>query len=238
MNELVIFNEVTAIIAKAKAENEKLVFVYTDPDGEKAARSHISNLRKVKTKISDVHKDAKAEALTLSRKLDSKKRELIGEVDSMIAVHKDPIDAIEAEKQAVIDAETKRLEEAEEKRLLELEAREAAVKAEEEKQAAEKVEAERLEREKRIAEEAGERAKAKAELDAKNAAAIRETIERVRKEKEEAKEQKRIANKKHREKIEGSIQAILGELGLNEDEVGRVLKALKCGGIPHVSINY
>ena len=167
MKELVVFNEVTAIIAKAKADNEKLVFVYTDPDGEKAARSHIANLRKVKTKISDVHKDAKAEALALGRKLDSKKRELIGEVDSMIAVHKDPLDAIDAEKQVVIDAEKKRLEDEEAKRQADLDAREAAVKEKEEKFAAEKAEAARAEREKHIAEEAAATAKAQAEQKAK-----------------------------------------------------------------------
>lgn len=238
MNELVVFNEVTAIIAKAKAENENLVFDYATPLGEKNARSHIANLRKVKTKISDVHKDAKAEALALGRKLDSKKRELIGEVDSMIAVHKDPLDAIDAEKQAVIDAEKKRLEEEEAKRLADIEARERAVLVAEEKIAREKAEAERIEREKRIAEEAAETARIQAEQKAKAEADAKELAEKNRKEAEEAKEKKRIENKKHREKIEGEIRFALGEMGFNPDVAYNIFSAIKENRIPHVSINY
>lgn len=238
MNELVVFNEVAATIAKHKAENDKLVFAYDTPEGEKDARSHIAKLRKVKTKISDVHKTAKADALAFSRKLDGKKRELIGEVDGMIAVHKDPLDAIEAEKQAVIDAEKKRLEEEEAKRQADLEAREAAVREAEEKIAREKAEAERIVREKRIAEEAAERARIQAEQKAKAEADAKELAEKKRKEAEEAKEQKRIANKKHREKIEGEIHFAFTEVGFEFAEASDILKALKENRIPHVSINY
>jgi len=238
MKELVVFNEVTAIIAKAKADNEKLVFVYTDPDGEKAARSHIANLRKVKTKISDVHKDAKAEALALGKKLDSKKRELIGEVDSMIAVHKDPLDAIDAEKQVVIDAEKKRLEDEEAKRQADLDAREAAVKEKEEKFAAEKAEAARAEREKHIAEEAAATAKAQAEQKAKAEADAKELAEKNRKEAEAAKEKRRIENKKHRAQIEAAILVCLTRIGLDDEVAIRILAAIIDNAIPNVSINY
>ena len=238
MNELVVFDEVAATIAEYKAENEKLVFDYADPEGAKQARSHIANLRKVKTKISDVHKEAKAESRAFGLRLDAKKNEYTGEVEGMIAVHKDPLDAIEAEKQAVIDAEKKRLERVEERRLLDLEAREVAVREEAEKQAAERARIDREAREKRIAEEAAERAKTKAELDAKNAAAIKETIERVRKDKDEAKEQKRIANKKHRKQVEDDIHYSLTELGLDATYCDTFLEALVENRIPHVSINY
>ena len=105
MNELVVFNEVVATLAEYKDANEKMVFDYRDSDGEKQARSHIAKLRKVKTKISDIHRDAKADALAVCKSLDTKKRELTGEVEEMIAVHKDPLDVIAAEKQAEIDAE-------------------------------------------------------------------------------------------------------------------------------------
>jgi len=238
MNELAVFDAVTATLAEATAENEKLVFDYADPQGEKDARSHISKLRKVKTLISNVHKDAKAEALAFGRRLDGKKNELTAEVEGMIAVHKEPLDAIEAEKQAVIDAEKKLFEEAEEKRLAELEATEAAVKEAEDKVARDAALEERKEREKKIAEEAAERAKAKAELDAKNAAAVKETIERVRKDKEEAKEKRRVENKKYRQKIEDEIRSVLDDLAFDPDDANRFISALKENAIPHVSINY
>lgn len=238
MNELVVFDEITATLAKYKAENEKLVFDYADPQGEKDARSHIAKLRKAKTKISDIHRDAKAEALALGRKLDGKKRELIGEVDGMIAVHKEPLDAIEAEKQAVIDAEKKKFEEAEAKKQADLEAREQAVKEKEEKFAREQAEVERVAREKRIAEEAAEKARVQAEQKAKAEADAKELAEKRRKEAELAKEQRRIANKKHREKIESEIHLTLKEMGYAEYTIARFISALKENAIPHVSINY
>lgn len=238
MNELAVFDAVTATLAEVKAANEKLVFDYASPEGEKAARSHIATLRTAKTRISDVHKTAKANALAVCNALDGKKRELIGEVEGMIAVHKDPLDAIEAEKQAIIDAEKKRLEEEEAKRLAELEAREAAVKEAEEKVAKEKVEAERAERENRIAEESAATAKAQAEQKAKAEADAKELAEKNRKEAEEAKEQRRIENKKHRKKIEDEIHSALTEIGFDEFSVAKFLSLLKENAIPHVSISY
>ena len=238
MNELVVFDELTATLAEYKVENEKLVFAYDTPEGEKDARSHIAKLRKVKTKISDVHKQAKADALAVCNALDGKKRELIGEVEGMIAVHKDPLDAIEAERQAVIDAEKKRLEEEEAKRLADIEARESAVREAEEKILREKTEAERVEREKHIAEEAAERARIQAEQKAKAEADAKELAEKKRKEAEDAAEQKRIANKKHRKQIEDDIHYSLTEMGIDECFVDTFLQALMENRIPHVSINY
>lgn len=238
MNELVVFNEVVATLAEYKVENEKLVFVYEEPEGEKQARSHIAKLRKVKTKISDIHREAKADALAVCKALDGKKRELIGEVEGMIAVHKTPLDAIEAEKQAIINAENQKLIEAEEKRLAEIDAREAAVQEAEEKIAREKAEVERVEREKRIAEEAAEEARVQAEQKAKAEADAKELAEKHRIESEEAAEKKRIANKKHRKQIEDDIHYSLTEIGIDECFVDTFLEALMENRIPHVSINY
>lgn len=238
MESIVVFDEITATLAKYKAENEKLVFAYETPEGEKQARSHIAKLRKAKTIISDIHREAKADALAFGRKLDSKKRELTGEVDSMVARHKDPLDAIEAEKQAKIDAEKNRFEEEEAQRLAELETREAAVREAEAKVAAEKAESERVEREKRIAEEAAATAKAQAEGKAKAEADAKELTEKKRKETEEVAEKKRIANKKHRKTIEDDIHYSLTELGLDAAYVDTFLTALMENRIPHVSINY
>lgn len=236
--ELAVFDEVTTIIADYKAENEELVFAYETPDGEKQARSHIAKLRKVKTKVGEIHKGAKAESRAFGLKLDAKKNEYNGEVDKMIAHHKDPLDAIEAEKQAVIDAEKKKLEEEEAKRQADLEAREAAVREAEEKQAAEQARIDKAAREKRIAEEAAETAKVQAEQKAKAEAEAKELAAIRAKEAEEAKEQKRIANKKHRRKIEDEIKLSLNGMGLNEPGANSILFALKENRIPHVSINY
>ena len=180
MNALAIFDPITARMAEYKAENEMLVFDYEDPQGNKDARSHVFKLRKVKTKIAEVHKFGKAEALAACREIDDYKNKLIGDVDEMIAVHNDPLVAIENERKEAEAKALRRIEEAQAKaeaeRLAELEAREAAVKAAEEKARAEalkqeaekeavRADAERIEREKRIAEEA----KIKAEADAKKA---------------------------------------------------------------------
>lgn len=239
MNELAVFDSITATLVEYRAENEKLVFAYETSEGEKQARSHIAKLRKAKTVISDIHKEAKAEVLAFGRKLDGKKKELISEVDTMIAVHKDPLDAIEAEKQAVIDAEKARLEEVEAKRQADLEAREVVVKEKEEKLAMEKVEAERIAREKLIAEEAAETARIQTEAKAK-AEAEAEELARIKiKEKAEVAEQKRIANKKHRKQIEDEIHLALTETG-HLDSIGAsvIIEAIINKKIPHITINY
>lgn len=236
--KLVVFDEVAATIAEWKAENEKLVFAYDTPDGEKDARSHIAKLRKVKTKVGEIHKEAKAESRAFGLRLDAKKNEYNGEMDEMIKFHKDPLDKIAAEKQAIIDAEKAKAVAEEEKRLADIDAREQAVREAEEKIAREKVETERKEREERIRAEAGERARIQAEQQAKNAASVKELAERVRKENEERKEQKRIANKKHREKIEGAIHYAFTELGFDDGHANNILMAIMDNKIPHVSINY
>lgn len=215
MNYLAIFEPITAIMAEYKAENERLVFAYEDPQGNKDARSHVHKLRGVKTKITTAHKEGKAAALTACREIDGYKNKLINEVDEMIAVHNEPLLLIEKEKH---EAEMERLrvireakEKEERERLEEIERREAAVKAAEEKVAAEEAakraeenarlaKAEQLEREKHIAEEA----KAKAEANAKAAleAAEKKRLADIEAEKAKAAaeiEAKELAERRHYE---------------------------------------
>jgi len=237
-NELAVFDSVAATIAEYKVENEKLVFDYADPDGEKEARSHIAKLRKLNPIIANIHKEAKAEALAFGRRLDAKKNEYTGAVKEMVDFHQVHLDKIAAEKQAVIDAEIAKAREEEEKRLADIEAREQAVKDAEEKLAKEKAEAERVEREKKIAEEAAERARVHAEMKAKNEADAKELAERKRIEADAEKEQKRIANKKHRKEVEDEILFALTEMGFDEGYADSLMFALKENAIPHVSINY
>jgi len=261
MNELAVFDEVAATIAEYKVKNDKLVFDYADKEGAKQAKSHMSKLRKVKGKISEVHKEAKAEALAFGQKLDAKKNEYIGKVDEMIKVHKEPLDAIEAE---VIAESLKKQQEkadAEAKRIAEIEARERAIILAEEKIAREKdeteekirrekaAEAERvmkeqqekitlIEAEKRIAEEEAERLRIQAEKKAKaEAEAEEDRLAEIAAEK--ALKARRLSNGKHREKIEDEAHAGLFDTGyLSMTEASEVLEAIKENKIPHVTINY
>lgn len=235
---LAVFDEAKALMKNMDAINATLVFAYEDKQGERDARSHIAKLRKIKTSIAAAHKLGKAEALTLGRVMDGMKNELTEQVDRWIKVHKDPLDAIAAEKQALIDAEEAKAAAEEEKRLADIEAREAALKEAEDKLAREKAEVEQKEREKQIAAEAAETAKVQAEAKAKAEADAKELAVKNAKEAEEAKEQKRVANKKHRKEVEDEIHYSLTEHGLDEDEANGILEALKNNSIKHVSINY
>ena len=259
-SELVVFDEVAAIIANYKAENEELVFDYESKEGAKQAKSHISKLRKVKTKVGEIHKEAKAEALAFGRRLDAKKNEYNGEVDKMVTFHKDPLDAIEAEVIAEATRKAKEYADAEAERIAGIAAREQAVKLREEKIAREKAEAEekvrqeaaeaaeqiikeqqekikQVEEEKRIAEEATERVRIEAALKAKaEAEAEEERLVDIAAEK--AIEANRANDKKHRKKIEDDIHYSLTELGLDATYCDTFLAALMENKIPHVTINY
>lgn len=206
------FNPIKAEIEKIKVHNNTVVFDYESTQGNKDARSHIYILRKVKTRISDAHKQAKADALEVCRILDGMKRDLTAEVESMIAVHETPLIEIEqrearriAEEKARIEAEriAEENRKAEElrQREIEIERREAALreadaKAERERMQAQQ-ESERKDREQQIAKEAEEKTKRDAELkiEAQRIAAE----ERLRKEKEES--ERRIIEERLRSEL-------------------------------------
>ena len=260
MKAIVVFDEVAATIAEYKVENDKLVFDYADKEGAKQAKSHISKLRKVKGKIGEVHKEAKAEALAFGRRLDAKKNEYNSEVDKMIKVHKEPLDVIEAEVVAKSMAVLRAKEEADAMRVAEIEARERAIILAEEKIAREKDEAKekirqeaieagaqiikeqqeqiaKAEEEKRIAEETTERVRMEAALKAKaEVEAEEEKLADIAAEK--AIEVSRTANKNHRKKIEDEIYLALAELPFDKEDADRFFEALKENEIPHISINY
>ena len=260
ITELAVFDDVAAIIAAYRLENKALVFDYADKEGAKQAKSHISNLRKVKSKIGEVHKDAKAEALAFGRRLDAKKNEYNGEVDLMIKVHKDPLDAIEAEVIAEATKKAREYADAEAKRIAEIEARERAIILAEEKIAREKDEAKekvrreaieagdkiikeqqeqivKAEEEKRIAEEATERIRMEAALKAKAEAEARDLADKKFREDEAAKNEL-AQDKRHRMGIENEIHESLMINGFNPDMAYSILVLLKQDKIPHVKINY
>lgn len=258
--ELAVFDEVAVIIAKYKAENEILEFDYTGKEGAKLAKSHIAKLRKVKTKVGEIHKDAKAEALAFGRRLDAKKNEYNGEVDNMIKVHKDPLDAIEAEAIAEATRKAREYADAEAKRIAEIEARERAIILAEEKIARERCEGEeklrreaaeaaeklikeqqeqiaKAEEEKRIAEEATERIRMEAALKEKAEAEAKDVADSKLRE-EDAAKKKLSEDKRHRMAIENEIHESLMSNGFNPDAAYSVLVLLKQDKIPHVNIQY
>ena len=244
-NKIIIFDPVMATLAEFKAKNANIVYDCRDPKGNKDCRSHIAHLRKFKTRIADVHKEAKASALAYGRALDEKKREYTNEVEEMIAVQKAPLDVIEAEIQAKIDEDVKRHAEAEAARLAELEAKEKELQEIQAKQAAEKAEAERIVREKQIAEEAAARATSEAEATAKlKADAIEQNrIKAEQKaiaeaEAEVAADQRRIANKEHRQEVELDIEKWFVNMGYGTETAVEILTALIEERIPHVTIIY
>jgi len=221
---LAVFDPLKTQIAEFKEENLKLVFDYEDPQGNKDARSHIFKLRKVKTKIADVHKVAKAEALEYCRAVDAQKNALIVDVEEMIAVHDEPIKHIEerekaeeAERQRKIQEEKDR---AEAQRQAELEAREAAVRQQEEKQQAEKEAREAAERAKQAQIEQAAREKEIAEkATAKAEAAAKKALEDA--------EKKRLADieaERQRAKAEAEAKE-LAELKRREAEAAEKAKA-------------
>jgi len=95
---LVPYQPLIAQLAEVEEENGKLVFEYRSKAGEKAARSHIAKLRKMKSPIDEARKIAKADAKRYVDAVDKAARELLDRVEAMIAVHQTPIDEIEAER--------------------------------------------------------------------------------------------------------------------------------------------
>ncbi len=255
-NQLVQFDEVRATIAKYKRENANLVFNYEDPQENKDARSHVFKLRKAKTRISEVHKTTKAEALAVCQAIDKEKRVLIADVEEMIEVHAAPIRAIEEKARAEFakiarEEEAKRQAE-EEQRQKEREAREAEVaRREAEAEAKEDAiiaeqdrvrrEAEQVEREKRIANDATAKAKADAETKAKNIEDARIAKEAAKKA-EQARlaeiERKRVADKANRANREGEVCIALNDVIHDLAVAGKVKDAICDGKIPNVTINY
>lgn len=258
-SNLAVFDEVRAEMAVYKAENEKLVFDYEDPQGNKDARSHVAKLRRVKTKIADVHKLAKAEALAVCQAIDGEKRLLIADMEEMIEVHAAPVREIEERKKAEIaaKAEAERLEaerirrereeailkQAEEvnRREAELKAKEAELKAKED---AIKAEEERKAREAQIVANAAVAARREAEAKAQakiqaaeNARLAKEAAEKAEQERLAAIEKARIEDQEHRSNVENGIVDQIAKL-TGEDIAIQLVTVIAKGGIKNLTITY
>ncbi len=96
---LAVFSPFEIQLAALKQKNA-VVFDYADPIGNKAARSQIAVVRKVKGSLEKVRKEAKAGALEYGRKVDSTAKAIEEQLQGMIDLHETPIKEIEAKEEA------------------------------------------------------------------------------------------------------------------------------------------
>lgn len=94
-NKLAVFDEFTSQMAELQEYNQKAVFDYSDPKGNKEARSHIHTLRQTKSSVEKARVEAKQVSLNYGRAVDSRAKELKNQFEEMIEVHKAPLDEIE-----------------------------------------------------------------------------------------------------------------------------------------------
>jgi hypothetical protein len=102
--QIVAYSSVKAKIAEMKEINASLVFDYESKKGETEARSHIYTLRQLKTAADTARKNATAEAREFTARVNSEGKAIIDEIESMITVHMEPLEAKAAREQARIDA--------------------------------------------------------------------------------------------------------------------------------------
>lgn len=88
------YEALTSDIEIAKQGAVAVVFDYEDPKGDKAARSYIAGLRKIRARIEAARKDAKAYALEYGRAVDAQAKTLESEILGLIEPHQQALDAI------------------------------------------------------------------------------------------------------------------------------------------------
>jgi hypothetical protein len=242
---LAVFDPIKAQLAELAAKDESLVFDHTTEDGERNLRSYVYRLRSHKTAIADLHRTTKKGALEFGRKVDAVKNELTAGVQAIIDERMKPLDEIEDAKrkaaEAIVAAEEKAAQEAEEKRLADLKRREEEVTAKEAEQKAKETAA-KVEADKAAA---VKEAVALGERNTQDAIAAEQEKTRQANAAEEAEKKrladidmKRIANKRHRQKIRGNAIATIEE-GLGELFTAEQLVAfIDEGHCKYLSINY
>lgn len=91
-------------IAEASEEDEQKTFDYSTPADNRAARSWVAQLRKIKARIEASRKEAKAVHLERGRAVDGNAKALTESVEALIARHAEPIAALEAAEAARVAA--------------------------------------------------------------------------------------------------------------------------------------
>lgn len=93
--EIKVYEPFRATLVDLKKQNEMTVFNYESKQGNKEARSYIAKLRTSKAAVEKARKEEKAASLEYGRKVDAEAKQIIDTIESMIAVHKKPLDEIE-----------------------------------------------------------------------------------------------------------------------------------------------
>jgi hypothetical protein len=88
------YEALTSDIEIAKQGAIAVVFDYEDPKGDKAARSYIAGLRKIRSRIESARKEAKSYALEYGRAVDAQAKALEAEILGLIEPHQQALDAI------------------------------------------------------------------------------------------------------------------------------------------------
>ena len=84
-------------------------FNYNDPKGDKAARSYIASLRKIRSRIESARKEAKSYSLEYGRAVDAQAKALEAEILGLIEPHQQALDEIaQREKERVTAHQTTR----------------------------------------------------------------------------------------------------------------------------------
>lgn len=92
---LAVYSDFRKQLEQLRSENAAVVFDYSDPQGNKEARSHIYKLRKTKGAVEKARKEEKAESLKYGRLVDSEAKELVSDIEEMIEIHDKPLREIE-----------------------------------------------------------------------------------------------------------------------------------------------
>lgn len=93
--QIAVYDEFRSQLAQLKDMNDRAVFDYEDPKGNKEARSHVYKLRQTRAAVEKARKEEKAASLEYGRRVDSEAKEIAAEIDSMIEVHAKPLEEIE-----------------------------------------------------------------------------------------------------------------------------------------------
>ena len=112
VNEAIVISQYDVLVGDIEEASRSAVesFSYETPDGNKAARSYIFQLRKLRGRIESRRKDAKSYALAYGKRVDQQAKELTAQVDELIAPHQAAIDAIAQREAARIQALQDRLD--------------------------------------------------------------------------------------------------------------------------------
>ena len=230
--------------------NSAMVFDYRDKKGNAAARSHIYNLRKIKTQISEIHKNLKARYKAIVDNMDAGKRDALEIIEAMIEHHDKELRVVAAEAQkrehlawiAQKHAECWDLAHQmndvfdEQKALARQRAEQDRVAAE---QAEKQRELDRQQREKEIAENATKEAERKAN---EKAEAEKQKAAREAQQEEERKrqaEQQAAADQENARRVHWAmIPAMIQWAGVTEDQAKALILAMRDGVIPAVKIDY